>query len=206
MIENGLVSSFNDLQLLSPCRISFLGGSFNPIHSGHIALIEHVLNNYTDYVVLCPHSLHPDKKSVLAPIEHRINMFMILREHSSFSNRMFTIVPSFIEGTHKVEFVEVCKSLQSLGSHPSIICGIDCFLRPYYEGLCQFDHFVGIRNSFFDKERIERMIKGRVVFFDTPFTSLSSTEVRTRLSANMLEDLHQDLLNYIIKNSLYGFN
>ena len=74
----GIITNQQELDALAPCRIGFLGGSFNPIHEGHIAIAEYALENFVDYVVLCPHSLHPEKYQILEPIEHRINMMLIM--------------------------------------------------------------------------------------------------------------------------------
>jgi len=198
-----IISSQHYLEALAPSRIGFLGGSFNPVHKGHIALAEHVLESYLDYVVLCPHSLNPDKKDILLPIESRINMLLIMRSISPYSNRMFTIHPSFIEGTHGEPFINLCRNLQSVGCHVSIICGVDVFSRPYYPDLCQFDHYVGIRDTAFSKEKICSTVKGDVTFFETPYDSLSSTQIRRKIYANEMSEIHENLEKYINDNTQF---
>lgn len=200
---NGIISAQQYLEELAPCRIGFLGGSFNPVHKGHMALAEYVLERYLDYVVLCPHSMNPEKKDILVPIESRINMLLILRSISPYSNRMFTIHPSFIEGTHGEPFINLCRNLQSVGCHVSIICGVDVFSRPYYPDLCQFDHYVGIRDTGYNEEAICSLIKKKVEFFKTPYETLSSSQVRRKIYAKEMVRIHESLDKYITDNNLF---
>ena len=57
-------------------RTAVYGGSFNPIHEGHIALAEHILkNDIADEVLFMPVADPPHKPSKdLAPYAHRCNM------------------------------------------------------------------------------------------------------------------------------------
>ncbi|MGD9978538.1 MAG: adenylyltransferase/cytidyltransferase family protein [Bacteroidales bacterium] len=202
MGESRMINNFDELKSLAPCKIGFLGGSFNPVHSGHIALVEHVLEKYLNYAVFCPHSLHPDKKSILIPIYHRINMISILAKHSACSDRIFIVNPAFIEGTYNSSFVNLCLALKDNGVWPSIICGIDCFSRASHPEIFQFDHYVGIRNASFEEEKIRQRVTGNIVFFETQFTTLSSTGIRAGIALNSHE-LHQEIKKYIADNSLF---
>lgn len=200
---NEIITNRQELEALSPCKIGFLGGSFNPVHDGHIAIAEYALENFVDYIVLCPHSLHPDKKEILAPIEHRINMMLIMKGISEYSQRMLIIHPSFIHGTHHAKFITLCEQLNEKNIYASIICGADCFSRPYYPELCYFDHYIGIRGVYYCEEEIQSKIKGKTVFFNTPYTTLSSTKVRTNLSEKRVDDIHEYLQSYIQENELF---
>ena len=200
---NGIITNRQELEVLSPCKIGFLGGSFNPVHDGHIAIAEYALENFVDYIVLCPHSLHPDKKEILAPIEHRLNMILILKDISQHSNRIHIFHPSFIEGTHGSEFTSLCQQLREKDISSSIICGADCFSRPYYPDLTKLDHYIGIRGLYYCEEEIQSKIKGKTVFFNTPYTTLSSTVIRSKVSEQSMSDIHKKLRDYILENKLY---
>ncbi len=204
MKKVSLVTEISQFYHMAPCKIGFLGGSFNPIHDGHIALAEHVLENFVDHVVICPHSLHPDKKGILIPIEHRMEMILILKDIARFSNRIHMIHPEFIHGTHGQPFVSLCRDLRSINIETSIICGTDCFSRSYYPDLCAMDHYVGIRVADHCKEKIQKMITGKTVFFETPFPALSSTKVRSLVSEKKMTVIHQHLREYIRDNKLFG--
>jgi len=203
MLSNGVINNQQQLEELSPKRIGFLGGSFNPVHEGHIALVEYVLEHHVDYIVFCPHSLHPNKKEILVSIEHRVNMIQILKEISRYAPRMLTIHPSYLEGTHGTKFISLCEQLNRKGFYTSIICGIDCFSRPYPEYLYHFDHYIGIRSTGCCEEKIRELISGKIVFFETPFPTLSSTEIRAKVSDKRMYEIHEQLREYIRENRLF---
>jgi len=59
-----------------PCGRLFFGGSFNPVHSGHLAMMQHVLETeIAQSVLVMPAGQSPFKQSSdYAPAEHRLVM------------------------------------------------------------------------------------------------------------------------------------
>lgn len=72
---------------MSPIRIGVFGGTFDPIHYGHLQLAEHAVKE----VQLCkllfvPAAKPPHKNGIIAPIGHRIAML----ELACTGNKHFT--------------------------------------------------------------------------------------------------------------------
>jgi len=56
-------------------KIAIFGGSFNPIHFGHIAMVETLINSGEyDEIIVVPTGLPPHKESLGVSGEHRLNM------------------------------------------------------------------------------------------------------------------------------------
>jgi len=77
-------------------NIGVLGGSFNPIHEGHLQLAEFA-TLYFDEVWLMPAYSHPHGKEILGT-QHRINMASL-----GVRNRHHKIILSGYEVQHKIE-------------------------------------------------------------------------------------------------------
>lgn len=59
-------------------RIGILGGTFNPIHTGHIKLAGSFAKRLRlDRVLIIPTNIPPHKENTAAPAEHRMNMCLL---------------------------------------------------------------------------------------------------------------------------------
>lgn len=70
-------------------RIGIFGGTFNPVHNGHLAIAEKALEQFIlDKVVFVPSGLPPHKtQAEIIDKEHRFKMVkMAIRGHKNFSS------------------------------------------------------------------------------------------------------------------------
>ena len=67
-------------------RIGLLGGTFNPIHHGHLSVAEAVQKKlHLDRILFIPSGNPPHKKEAIPPAEHRLEMTRLaLLNHSDF--------------------------------------------------------------------------------------------------------------------------
>ena len=64
-------------------RIGILGGSFDPIHFGHIKPSLELANKYNlDRIILLPCKVSPFKQDTFASAEHRWNMVSMIASNS----------------------------------------------------------------------------------------------------------------------------
>jgi nicotinate-nucleotide adenylyltransferase len=200
-------------------RIILFGGTFDPVHLGHTAVIRHVASHLrADEVFFIPARRSPHKLDVpLAPAEHRIKMLALATgEYPSFSISDCEISrpePSYTFDT-VMEFKT--KSPDATFFWPVGADAIPSLSRWYrfkdLLNLCEICIMSrgGIDAPEFDllapslgQAAVDRLKKAAIA---TPLVPISSTEVRTRLAAgqDVSTMLHPAVLRYIRQNGLYG--
>ncbi len=161
-------------------------GSYNPIHRGHIALAEYVLEKgLCEQVILMVSPQNPLKdRSDLAPDLDRLEMVEIACAESKFPQN---IVPSAIEfvldkPSYTIDTLRYLKENHSSNMDFSILMGSDLLLqlpqwKEYKAILENFPIFVYPRDGYEPNELFERA----TFLEDAPLCHYSSTNVRQAL-------------------------
>jgi nicotinate-nucleotide adenylyltransferase len=164
-------------------RTCIYGGSFNPIHNGHIALAQQILDeNLTDEVWFVVSPLNPFKQNEdLLSDEQRLNMTSIALEGKSgmyvsdFEFRMPR--PSYMVNT----LIALCLTYPE--REFSLFIGADNWLSfnrwyHYEEILSHYTVYIYPRN---DIKVDETLMPCNVHLLHSPLIYMSSTEIRDRL-------------------------
>lgn len=74
-------------------RLGILGGTFNPIHLGHLHIAEFLLEKLDlDRILFIPCAVPPLKEKPLLPVSHRLNMIRLaIRKHPQFKLSLMEI-------------------------------------------------------------------------------------------------------------------
>jgi len=213
-------------------RLGLLGGTFNPIHQGHLRAAQAVLQTFDlDEVYFIPAFIPPHKSSYkIASPEHRLKMVELAVE--PFPD----FVPSSIEieAGGKSYSINTLEKFQQMfpGSKIYFILGIDAFLEidtwKDYERLLDKCYFIVISRPGYDlkdaKDVLHRRSRRKIIdagkylkldqtgkekfniilfFFDG--LDVSSTEVREKVKkGKSIEGLVSERVeSYIKKNNLY---
>ncbi len=192
------------------------GGTFNPIHSGHIEIIEKALSLYsTEKILVIPTSLPPHKISIdLASDADRFEMCKLATQE--FENVEVSNI-ELVRGGKSYTF-DTLNQIKKLypDNNISIICGGDMvvtFNEWYrYKDILNLAEIiavrrVGIDNSAFNKSVCDLInLGGRIQVLEGEISEISSTEIRENL--NNTEYLNRFLppkvCNYILENNLYS--
>jgi nicotinate-nucleotide adenylyltransferase len=213
-------------------RIGLFGGTFNPIHSGHLRAAKIVKERFfLEKIFFIPSYIPPHKESAaIVSARHRLRMVeLALRPYSSF-------VPCSIE----VEARERSYSIITLNKlkklHPKaltfFILGVDAFLEietwKDYEQVLEQCYFVVIDRPGYHLDDAKKALKGKhqrkmhklsesepvgdelllsFKIFLLPIDALdiASTEVRARIKkGESIKDMvSKEVETYIINNRLY---
>lgn len=195
-----------------------MGGSFNPIHMGHLMMSEYMRSQLgLSKVLFIPTGNAPHKRDYAVSAEERLKMVEIAVADNPFFE-VSDIEVRKTETTYSVDTLRILKKTYSeaefyffLGS--DILRDLKTWRR--FEELAQLTRFaVAVRPGFqhSDAKRISeeiRFLKDRygaeVVLIDTPLLEISSTNLRNRIrqGKSVKYFLPDDVRAYIWKKRFY---
>ena len=198
-------------------KIGILGGSFDPVHNGHIGLAVDAKEQMgLDEVLLIPAKLQPfklDKKMVSG--EQRLEMIRLaVADIPGLTPCDYELQQEEISYTYKT--LKAISEMEGPETEVYFLTGTDSLLQIHKwknadELLHNYNFVVGSRPGYKDdelRERIDTLKKEyntNIIKVNNNQLNISSTEIRERLkSGNGLGDLVPEVVErYIIEHGLY---
>ncbi len=183
--------------------IGIYGGSFDPVHIGHLRIAEDVREFYNlQKIIFIPAYHSPLKPESRASAEDRIKMIKI----SIKNNPYFSIDDLEIKRKGKSYTIDTIKEYRKKGLSPIFIVGTDAFLTLHKwknpEELSRLTSFIVLGRGKDRYEDVRDYLKenfpymdirtdnsiskkeGSVYFFSKRRIDISSTEIRERIKTN----------------------
>lgn len=210
-------------------KIGLLGGTFDPVHNGHLQLGDRVLEDYNlDKILFIPASTPPHKNEAVSAVGHRLQMLKL----AISGNRRFDfseIEISRQKVSYTFDTIQELKSCGGTGVLYHFIIGYDALseIETWYRWqdlLVVTNFIVAVRPGFSLKE-IEQLLErngfspedggadrwigeqtgNEILFLAGQIADISSTEIRSRIASRKpWADLVPPLVaDYIISNRLY---
>lgn len=198
-------------------RIAIMGGTFDPIHYGHLVVAEAVRDKFNiERVLFMPTGNPPHKmdKSVTSS-EHRYLMTVL----ATVTNSYFDVSRIEIDRggyTYTIDTVSELKKIISNDTVVYFITGADAIHQIFtwkepekLFGLCEF---VAVTRPGYNKanlfnavENIKKCFESKIHFLEVPSLDISSSDIRTRIKdrKSIKYMLPEEVENYIYKFELY---
>lgn len=196
-------------------RVGIMGGTFDPIHLGHLVVANEVLNIYNlDRIIFVPAGNPPHKIGMRASSWDRYFMTSI----ATMSNNKFTVSDLEVKNAGKSYTLNTLKEFHIIYPETEFyfITGTDAVidLPNWHEPreilkLCKFIAVsrpgISKENAEFKIDEIRNSLNAHIEILQVPMLQISSTDIRDRfkrgISAKYL--LPESVEQYILKNNLY---
>ncbi|MDD5659790.1 MAG: nicotinate-nucleotide adenylyltransferase [Actinomycetota bacterium] len=201
-------------------KIGIMGGTFNPVHHGHLVTAGEALNQFRlDKVIFVPSGDPPHKNSREEIIsEHRYLMTVI----ATSSNKNFFISRIEIDRKGKSYTIDTIKELKKIYGQSAnlyFITGADAILeilswKKTHE-IIQLCSFIAATRPGYDISKIQELKKKlfkkakndieKIFVMEVPALAISSTDIRKRVKEKRPIDylVPEGVSNYILKHGLY---
>lgn len=193
-------------------RIGILGGTFDPIHIGHLVMASYAIDALNlDSVWFMPAQSPPHKHGEITAAEHRAEM---VRRAVALDSR-FQFSDLDLQPTGPSYTVDLLKRIQQVAPRAELVflMGADSLRSlPTWrdpEGIIALAEIgVAERPGTTIDEKVRHGLPGlaaRLSEFDSPLIELSSTEIRERRekSLSITYLVPEDVEDYIVENGLY---
>lgn len=203
-----------------PKKIGIMGGTFNPVHHGHLVTAQEALDQFgLDEVIFIPTGDPPHKiEDLLAHAEDRYLMTVI----ATSSNSSFFVYRIEIDRKGKSYTIDTVKELRKLlGSDSELyfITGADAILEiltwKNTREIVTLAKFIAATRPGYDLSKIKELkttlfnsedeADRRIFIMEIPALAISSTDIRQRIKigrpVNYL--VPEGVNNYILKHGLY---
>lgn len=188
-------------------KIGIYGGSFDPIHIGHLITAQRILEiRELSKIIFVPCHISPHKPSFdYSSGEHRSKMISLAIES----------IPHFEVSDFEVSKGDISYSIDTIRHFKQSCDNIELIIG--FDNLISFDTWrepdnilklaeliVLKRKSEMDIHQFHKYY-GEAVFVDTPVIEISSTEIRKRIKENQSIDflVTEKVKDYIYQNGLY---
>lgn len=210
-------------------KLGILGGTFNPIHLGHLRAAEEICENLSlDKIFFIPSGIPPHREDDIASFDHRYQMVKLAIE----GNPHFSVLD--IEGRRpgKSYTVDTLKELNGLYPEAKFyfILGLDAFLEietwRSYRQLFSLAHLVIISRPGFDETHVNGVLrkifqdikydKGEMAFsipgaFSVLYREITLLDISATLIRNLIKQglsirylVPASVKEYIYKEGVYG--
>lgn len=193
-------------------KIGIMGGTFNPIHLGHLILSEYIrLAAGLDKIIFIPTGYPPHKKNVL---DGKIRLKMV--DLAIEDNPYFISSDIEINGSYPSYTIDTIKELNKtyLNARLYMIIGSDSLFslnswKDYSKLLKQVNFIVadrfelGLNDVEKEIERLNDKFGSNIVRFNNPIIDISSTSIRHRVSMGLSIKY---LVPGIVEDFIYNFN
>lgn len=187
-------------------RIGVMGGTFDPIHHGHLVAASEVAQSFgLDEVVFVPTG-QPYQKRDVSPSEHRYLMTVI----ATASNPRFTVSRVDIDRNGPTYTVDTLRDVRA--AHPDadlfFISGADAITQIMewkdVDQLWDYAHFVAVTRPGHPLS-VSGIPEEHVTRLEVPALAISSTDCRARVAAGspVWYLVPDGVVQYIAKHSLY---
>lgn len=196
-------------------KLGILGGTFNPIHIGHLIAAQEVLDKMNlDKIIFMPSGNPPHKQnSEVLPVNHRYEMVKLAIE----DNTNFEISDYEAKRAGKTYTYDTLIGLKSMNNNVEIyfIVGFDTLKEmdswKRVDDVFKMCSFIVVNRGnppvemHMEIEKKKAKYNGNIVVVDIPDINISSTELRERIKLNCsIKYLIPDnVINYIFQNGLY---
>jgi nicotinate-nucleotide adenylyltransferase len=192
--------------------LGIMGGTFNPIHHGHLAAAEFVREEFKlDKVLFVPSGKPPHKhKGEIASPEHRWIMALLATD----SNECFSVSSVEIERggeSYTSDTIVELEKIYGARSNYYFITGADAIaeISTWHksENLPKLAKFIAVSRPGYklDVSKIDPRFRRGTYLIEVPALAISSTEIRERIrKGKTIKYLVPEIVEkYIYKNKLY---
>ena len=186
-------------------KIGVYVGSFNPVHKGHVKIVNHLLDNYLDRVIIMATESYWDKTNLIS-INDRINMLKtyqnekIIVEEEKNDLPYTYMVMYYLKGKYK-------------NNELSLIIGADNIVNfdkwQKYKEVLKYNLIIIGRDDIdinYYLSKLEKQDK-YLIIDNLENMDISSTKVRNLVQKDKVKELKtlidEPVLEYIVSNSLY---
>ena len=170
-------------------RLGVMGGTFNPIHTGHLVTAEEARHAFDlDEVTFVPAGRPWQKGSDVADAEHRYLMAVI----ATASNRAFNVSRVELEREGPTFTIDTLNAFAALRPDVDLyfITGADAILQILTwkdpEEVLRRARFIAATRPGYDLDRLEKELpeglEDRVAIMEIPALAISSTDIRRRIA------------------------
>lgn len=198
-------------------KIAIMGGTFNPIHNGHLVAAEAVRQELNiDRVIFIPTGNPPHKDSNPFYNEHRYLMTVL----ATVTNPQFEVSRIELDRDGKTYAIDTVKEMLEMYCNNCkiyYITGADAIAQILTwkepEELLSLCEFVAVTRPGYDNSTLKATInnlkdnyRGRITTLEIPALSISSTDIRNRVFAHKTIKylVPQSVEEYILKTGLYA--
>ena len=197
-------------------KVGIMGGTFNPIHNGHLFLAEHAYDQAgLDYVLFMPTMKPPHKADMsIVSAEHRINMVRLaIKNNPKFVLSDLELNRPGI--TYTSDTLKALKENEPDTEYYFIVGGDSLMMMSHWmdpQTVFRLSTIVAGGREQCSQEQLENQVThledaydGKIILLDMPIMEISSEQIRNRLAKGETIRYYvpDEVISYIQEYDLY---